>query len=99
MPFGGIEMKFNTLLVGLALLVSSISMAASPPNELRYNYVVLGASAWEIDTGTGLGDVFLTNASINVSWGVHENIALFAGIAGGESETSDVCFCTDIDTA
>jgi hypothetical protein len=92
-------MKLSTQLLGLALLISSISMAAPPPDKLRYNYVNLGASGGEIDTGTSLGDVDFTQGSISGSWGVHENVALFGGISGGEIETSDVCFCTDIDTA
>jgi hypothetical protein len=85
------------LTFAIIVAVPTISFAAPPPDNLRYSYVDLTVSGGEIEVLNI--DIDTTQASVSGSWGVSNNIALFAGFSGGEVQTSEVCFCTDIDTA
>ncbi|KPK55825.1 MAG: hypothetical protein AMS22_03140 [Thiotrichales bacterium SG8_50] len=90
-------MKQHVVISLLAFLVPCISLAAPPPDEIRYSYIDLGLTGGQVDAG-GVDFDFGT-ASVTGSWGVNKNIALFAGFAGGIIDVESVGFCCDIETS
>jgi hypothetical protein len=91
-------MNLRATFILISFLMPCLSFAAPPPDEIRYSFVSIGLTGGEIDAGL-TQDVDFSQASVTGSWGVHPNIALFGGIAGGEIQTSDLGPFTDIDTA
>ncbi len=88
----------KNLFLGASLaLISSVVLAAPPPDEIRYNYVDIGLTGGQIDAGDV--DFDYGQAGVVGSWGVSDNIALFAGAAGGTIDVESEGFCCDIDTA
>jgi len=90
-------MKQRLVTALLVFLVPCISLAAPPPDEIRYSYVDLGLTGGQIDAG--FTDFDFGTASVIGSWGVNTNIALFAGVAGGTVDVESQGFCCDIDTS
>lgn len=81
----------------LSLTVSSIAKAQAP--ELSWTYIDISAVGGEIDLDDDDdGDLDFTNGVLTGSYGVAGNVALFGSVGSGEIETSELCYCTDIDT-
>lgn len=88
------------LLRAFLLLAFALSSAVqAQENELSWTYVDISAVGGEIDLdGDDDGDLDFTNGALMGSYGVTKYVALIAGVASGEIETSELCYCTDIDT-
>ena len=85
------------LLVSVWLAVPSIASAQAP--DLSWTYIDISATGGEIDVfGDDEGDLDFTEGTLSGSYGVAAYVALVAGVSGGTVETSELCFCTDIDT-
>jgi hypothetical protein len=84
-------MKFLKALLCVSILVPAMAFAAQPPAEIRYDYLDLGLTFGEVDSGGG--DVDFSGLGIAGSWGFHDNFALFAGLGAGEIDAFG-----DIDT-
>jgi hypothetical protein len=86
------------LLVSVWLALPSVASARAP--DLSWTYVDISATGGEIDLfGDDDGDVDFTEGTLSGSYGVSEYVALVGGVSGGTIETSELCFCTDIDSS
>ena len=90
-------MKLWVIVIAYVML-PAVTLAAPPPNEIRYTYVGGAGVAGEIDLGGGV-DVDQTLGSIGGLVGVHDNIALGGSVSAGTVDTSSLGPFTDIDTS
>jgi hypothetical protein len=89
-------MKFANYGAVLALL-SSFALASPAPDEIRYSYVDISLTGGQIDAGRD--DFAYGQAGVVGSWGVSDNIALFAGTAAGVVDVESEGYCCDIETS
>ena len=84
-------MRFLKALLCASIMIPAVGFAAEPPAEIRYDYLDLGVTFGEVDSGGG--DVDFSGLGMAGSWGFHDNFALFASLGRGEIDTFG-----DIDT-
>jgi hypothetical protein len=84
-------MKSLKALLCASLLIPAVGFTAPPPGEIRYDFLDLGVTFGEVDSGGS--DVDFSGIGMAGSWGFHDNFALFASLGTGEIDAFG-----DIDT-